>query len=171
MVLEVFGNILFYPGADHLKEFPSPEELKGRVLLSTKPPKEYLEAKVGTMKEGDADPHPGKGAADDAAWGKEVPDFQTEIQSAHKVSIYIYIYSLFCCLLHFPRHYAINQFPGDNCMYVVLPSSMMMVAQITKGMTTKRRRTTTTRNRQCTLIQLHSTSSLLPSEQGSQKAL
>jgi hypothetical protein len=59
-------------------------------------------------------------------------------------------------------------------MYVVLPSSMMMVAQITKGMTTKRRRTTrrtTTRNRQCTLIQLHSTSSLLPSEQGSQKAL
>jgi hypothetical protein len=91
MVLEVFGNILFYPGADHLKEFPSPEELKGRVLLSTKPPKEYLEAKVGTMKEGDADPHPGKGAADDAAWGKEVPDFQTEIQSAHKVSIYIYI--------------------------------------------------------------------------------
>jgi phosphatidylinositol phospholipase C delta len=90
MVLEVFGNILFYPGADHLKEFPSPEELKGRVLLSTKPPKEYLEAKVGTMKEGDADPHPGKGAADDAAWGKEVPDFQTEIQSAHKVSIYIF---------------------------------------------------------------------------------
>ncbi|RCV14668.1 hypothetical protein SETIT_2G443500v2 [Setaria italica] len=84
MVLEVFGNTLFYPGTDHFKEFPSPEELKGRVLLSTKPPKEYLEAKVGTMKEGDADPHPGKGAADDAAWGKEVPDFQTEIQSANK---------------------------------------------------------------------------------------
>ncbi|TKW36681.1 hypothetical protein SEVIR_2G455600v4 [Setaria viridis] len=84
MVLEVFGDILFYPGTDHFKEFPSPEELKGRVLLSTKPPKEYLEAKVGTMKEGDADPHPGKGAADDAAWGKEVPDFQTEIQSANK---------------------------------------------------------------------------------------
>jgi len=85
MVLEVFGNILYYPDTDQLKEFPSPEELKGRVLLSTKPPKEYLEAKVGTMKEGDADLL-GKGAADDAAWGKEVPDFHTEIKSAKKVS-------------------------------------------------------------------------------------
>ncbi|GJN33512.1 hypothetical protein PR202_gb22121 [Eleusine coracana subsp. coracana] len=77
MVLEVFGNILYYPDTDQLKEFPSPEELKGRVLLSTKPPKEYLESKVGgTMKEGDADLHLGKGGGDDAAWGKEVPDFQ-----------------------------------------------------------------------------------------------
>ncbi|CAN6206549.1 unnamed protein product [Urochloa humidicola] len=84
MVLEVFGSILFYPDTDHLTEFPSPEELKGRVLLSTKPPKEYLESKVGSMKEGDADLHPGKGASDDAAWGKEVPDFHTEIQSAKK---------------------------------------------------------------------------------------
>ncbi|RLN35570.1 hypothetical protein C2845_PM03G17220 [Panicum miliaceum] len=84
MVLEVFGNILYYPDTDQPKEFPSPEELKGRVLLSTKPPKEYLEAKVGTMKEGDADLHLGKGAGDDAAWGKEVPDFHTEIKSAKK---------------------------------------------------------------------------------------
>ncbi|CAN6220039.1 unnamed protein product [Urochloa humidicola] len=84
MVLEVFGSILFYPDTDHLSEFPSPEELKGRVLLSTKPPKEYLESKVGSIKEGDADLHPGKGASDDAAWGKEVPDFHTEIQSAKK---------------------------------------------------------------------------------------
>ncbi|KAF0908601.1 hypothetical protein E2562_026649 [Oryza meyeriana var. granulata] len=80
MVLEVFGDMLYYPDTDHLKEFPSPEELKHRVLLSTKPPKEYLEAKDGgTMKEAD-----GKGAADDAAWGKEVPDIQSEIQSATK---------------------------------------------------------------------------------------
>nr|CAB3459067.1 unnamed protein product [Digitaria exilis] len=72
MVLEVFGDILYYPDTDHLKEFPSPETLRGRVLLSTKPPKEYLEANaVGTMKEGDADIHLGKGAGDDAAWGKE----------------------------------------------------------------------------------------------------
>jgi phosphatidylinositol phospholipase C, delta len=88
MVLEVFGNILYYPDTDQLKELPSPEELKGRILLSTKPPKEYLETKVGgPMKEGDAELHLGKGADDDAAWGKEVPDFQTEIQSAKKVSV------------------------------------------------------------------------------------
>ncbi|XP_062189664.1 phosphoinositide phospholipase C 2-like isoform X1 [Phragmites australis] len=85
MVLEVFGNILYYPATDHLKELPSPEELKGHVLLSTKPPKEYLESKDGaTMKEGDAELQLGKGAGDDTAWGKEVPDFQTEIQSAKK---------------------------------------------------------------------------------------
>uniref|UniRef100_A0A0E0LQ67 Phosphoinositide phospholipase C n=1 Tax=Oryza punctata TaxID=4537 RepID=A0A0E0LQ67_ORYPU len=87
MVLEVFGDILYYPDKDHLKEFPSPQDLKGRVLLSTKPPKEYLQAKDGgTMNEGDADLHLGaKGSAgDDAAWGKEVPDIQSEIHSATK---------------------------------------------------------------------------------------
>lgn len=39
------------------------------------------------MKEGDAELYPSKGAGDDAAWGKEVPDFQTEIQSAKKVLV------------------------------------------------------------------------------------
>ncbi|KAF8680718.1 hypothetical protein HU200_045559 [Digitaria exilis] len=91
MVLEVFGDILYYPDTDHLKEFPSPETLRGRVLLSTKPPKEYLEANaVGTMKEGDADIHLGKGAGDDAAWGKEVPDFHTEIQFTQRNILRIY---------------------------------------------------------------------------------
>lgn len=87
MVVEVFGNILYYPPDDthELKELPSPEQLKGRVLLSTKPPKEYLETKLGdSTKEGDADLHLGKGTGDDAVWGKEVPDFRTEIQSAEK---------------------------------------------------------------------------------------
>jgi phosphatidylinositol phospholipase C, delta len=88
MVVEVFGNILYYPPDDthELKELPSPEQLKGRVLLSTKPPKEYLETKLSdSTKEGDADLHLGKGTGDDAVWGKEVPDFRTEIQSAEKV--------------------------------------------------------------------------------------
>ncbi|VAH41620.1 unnamed protein product [Triticum turgidum subsp. durum] len=83
MVLEVFGTILYYPEEEHPKELPSPESLKGRVLLSTKPPKEYLEAKDGgAAKDGDAEQNPGKGTEDDAAWGTEVPDFKTEIQSA-----------------------------------------------------------------------------------------
>uniref|UniRef100_A0ACD5WSY6 Uncharacterized protein n=1 Tax=Avena sativa TaxID=4498 RepID=A0ACD5WSY6_AVESA len=83
MVLEVFGSILYYPEEEHPKELPSPEDLKGRILLSTKPPKEYLEAKAGgTIKDNDTESNPGKGTDDDAAWGKEVPDFKTEIQSA-----------------------------------------------------------------------------------------
>ncbi|KAI4968375.1 hypothetical protein ZWY2020_058030 [Hordeum vulgare] len=84
MVLEVFGTILYYPEEEHPKELPSPESLKGRVLLSTKPPKEYLEAKDGggAVKDGDAEKNPVKGTDDDAAWGIEIPDFKTEIQSA-----------------------------------------------------------------------------------------
>lgn len=39
------GEALYYPPTDEpCKEFPSPESLKGRIIISTKPPKEYLEA-------------------------------------------------------------------------------------------------------------------------------
>ncbi|CAM8955363.1 unnamed protein product [Rhodiola kirilowii] len=44
MVTEIFGKLLFYPESDCLKDFPSPEELKKRVILSTKPPKEYIDS-------------------------------------------------------------------------------------------------------------------------------
>ncbi|XP_022990997.1 phosphoinositide phospholipase C 6 [Cucurbita maxima] len=42
MVTGIFGDTLFYPQADSLSEFPSPESLKHRIIISTKPPKEYL---------------------------------------------------------------------------------------------------------------------------------
>ncbi|XVF69005.1 hypothetical protein PTKIN_Ptkin11bG0046300 [Pterospermum kingtungense] len=45
MVSQTFGNMLFCPESDSVKEFPSPEELKYRIVISTKPPKEYLEDK------------------------------------------------------------------------------------------------------------------------------
>lgn len=35
--------MLFCPGTDNMKEFPSPESLTGKTMISTKPPKEYLE--------------------------------------------------------------------------------------------------------------------------------
>ncbi|MBA0569012.1 hypothetical protein Golob_006476, partial [Gossypium lobatum] len=71
MVTQTFGDILFSPGSECLKEFPSPESLKGRIIISTKPPKEYLEAKE--VKENENDPERVK-ASDEEAWGKEVPD-------------------------------------------------------------------------------------------------
>ncbi|CAH9094151.1 unnamed protein product [Cuscuta europaea] len=40
MVKQTFGDMLFCPESD-LNEFPSPECLKGRVMISTKPPKKY----------------------------------------------------------------------------------------------------------------------------------
>ncbi|KAL2940587.1 Phosphoinositide phospholipase C 6 [Bienertia sinuspersici] len=50
MATEVFGEMLFYPESKHLEQFPSPEELKFRIILSTKPPKEYLEVKQSKDK-------------------------------------------------------------------------------------------------------------------------
>ncbi|KAG0599415.1 hypothetical protein M758_12G149900 [Ceratodon purpureus] len=48
MILRIFGDALFYPPTNAaMKEFPSPEDLKGRIIVSTKPPKEYLEAEPG----------------------------------------------------------------------------------------------------------------------------
>ncbi|XP_057523195.1 phosphoinositide phospholipase C 6 [Amaranthus tricolor] len=55
MVTEVFGEMLFCPESKHLEQFPSPEELKFRIILSTKPPKEYLEEKQAKDK-GSASP-------------------------------------------------------------------------------------------------------------------
>ncbi|XP_027329945.1 phosphoinositide phospholipase C 2-like isoform X4 [Abrus precatorius] len=45
MVTQTFGDILFTPSSESLKEFHSPESLKKRIIISTKPPKEYLETK------------------------------------------------------------------------------------------------------------------------------
>ncbi|XWS56728.1 hypothetical protein CRYUN_Cryun09bG0110300 [Craigia yunnanensis] len=45
MVTQTFGTMLYYPESDCLGEFPSPESLKHRIIISTKPPIEYLESR------------------------------------------------------------------------------------------------------------------------------
>uniref|UniRef100_A0A1J3FAL5 Phosphoinositide phospholipase C n=1 Tax=Noccaea caerulescens TaxID=107243 RepID=A0A1J3FAL5_NOCCA len=46
MITEVFGEMLFTPpSGECLKEFPSPAALKKRIIISTKPPKEYKKPK------------------------------------------------------------------------------------------------------------------------------
>ncbi|KAJ9683828.1 hypothetical protein PVL29_016365 [Vitis rotundifolia] len=74
MVTQTFGDILFTPGSECLNEFPSPESLKKRIIISTKPPKEYLEAK--DVKEKENDLQKGKESADEEAWGNEVPNLK-----------------------------------------------------------------------------------------------
>ncbi|MCD7452475.1 1-phosphatidylinositol phosphodiesterase [Datura stramonium] len=44
MITQTFGDMLFSP-SECLKELPSPESLKKHVMISTKPPKEYLQSK------------------------------------------------------------------------------------------------------------------------------
>ncbi|KAL9228666.1 hypothetical protein vseg_004219 [Gypsophila vaccaria] len=50
MITRELGDMLFYPEAEITKDFPSPEELKYKVIVSTKPPKEYLSADSSVSK-------------------------------------------------------------------------------------------------------------------------
>jgi len=84
MVTQTFGEILFTPGSENIKEFPSPESLKKRIIISTKPPKEYLEIKE--VKEKEDESLQGKASGDDEAWGKEVPSFKCGSISDYKVN-------------------------------------------------------------------------------------
>lgn len=47
MVKEIFGDMLYCPDLMYTEQtqFPSPESLKGKVMISTKPP-EYRESRV-----------------------------------------------------------------------------------------------------------------------------
>lgn len=89
MVTQTFGEVLFSPpGSECLKEFPSPESLKRRVIISTKPPQEYLEAKAAAEKAAAAanDLKRGKSLApDEEAWGREVPDQKGAVKEDDKV--------------------------------------------------------------------------------------
>ncbi|KAK1382962.1 hypothetical protein POM88_020697 [Heracleum sosnowskyi] len=44
MAIEIFGELLYYPEPGVYDEFPSPRALKHQIVLSTKPPKEYLDS-------------------------------------------------------------------------------------------------------------------------------
>ncbi|CAK7331198.1 unnamed protein product [Dovyalis caffra] len=46
MVTKTFGDMLYRPETDQLGKFPSPDSLKKKVMISTKPPKEYLETQT-----------------------------------------------------------------------------------------------------------------------------
>lgn len=55
MVTQTFGGMLYYPQSGCLAQFPSPESLKHRIIISTKPPKEYLESS-GIKQQGTLSP-------------------------------------------------------------------------------------------------------------------
>ncbi|XP_027337126.1 phosphoinositide phospholipase C 2-like isoform X2 [Abrus precatorius] len=82
MITRTFGDILFCPSSESLKEFPSPESLKRRIIISTKPPKEYLEAKEVQQKEEET--QKGKHTDDEEAWGREVPSLRGGTISDYK---------------------------------------------------------------------------------------
>ncbi|KAJ0021111.1 hypothetical protein Pint_32543 [Pistacia integerrima] len=85
MITQTFGEMLFYPESECLKEFPSPEELKYRIIISTKPPKEYLETKstnsnrYNSMNENNSN---------EDTWGKDSSDVSVNQADDEKSSDY-----------------------------------------------------------------------------------
>ncbi|KAL8089530.1 hypothetical protein AgCh_039125 [Apium graveolens] len=50
MLTETFGDVLYCSDLDDIKKLPSPEKLKHRVIISTKPPKEYVKDKTENIQ-------------------------------------------------------------------------------------------------------------------------
>ncbi|KAL9231436.1 hypothetical protein vseg_006667 [Gypsophila vaccaria] len=77
MITQTFGDTLFLPDSDCFKELPSPASLKKHVMISTKPPKEYNEAKLSKEDTMTSVKYTG----DEEAWGKEVPNIKSQLSS------------------------------------------------------------------------------------------
>lgn len=76
MIVQTFGEMLFTPGSSLLREFPSPESLKRQIIISTKPPKEYLEEKKAKPKSSNTEK--GDSSPEDEAHTREIPILNSE---------------------------------------------------------------------------------------------
>nr|GMD18842.1 phosphoinositide phospholipase C 4-like [Ipomoea batatas] len=68
MLIETFGDMLLIPETECLKELPSPEQLKHRIVISTKPPKEYLETQSFKEKQNGLQ---SQNSVQSTVWGNE----------------------------------------------------------------------------------------------------
>lgn len=83
MITQTFGDMLFCTNGENLGEVPSPEELKYKIMISTKPPKEYLKSK--SVKENSKKLLKSKDSDEDE-WGKEVTDVSKDQNEDDTVS-------------------------------------------------------------------------------------
>ncbi|KAK3018027.1 hypothetical protein RJ639_004517, partial [Escallonia herrerae] len=79
MVTTTLGDALFSCGSECLVEFPSPESLKRKIIISTKPPKDYLESKSITEKDNGSNKV--KDSSEEGAWGKEVSNLKDKFEA------------------------------------------------------------------------------------------
>lgn len=91
MAIRTFGELLYHPEPGCFDEFPSPEELKHHIILSTKPPKEYLESKNPREKENTSPME--KNFSGEDFWEKGTPKLTAELEADQGVSKEVYISS------------------------------------------------------------------------------
>ena len=90
MVTEIYGDVLYCSSSSNtMTELPSPESLKKRIVVSTKPPKEYLD-KTKSMIKDDSSLNM-KISADEVTWGEELSEHVEIQQSTDEVGKLIII--------------------------------------------------------------------------------
>jgi phosphatidylinositol phospholipase C delta len=86
MITQTFGDMLFCPNDESLNNVPSPEELKYKIMISTKPPKEYLDSKSVRESSKQLQKSKSKDSDEDDEWGKEVNNVVDTQNEDNKVS-------------------------------------------------------------------------------------
>ncbi|XP_065880106.1 phosphoinositide phospholipase C 6-like [Euphorbia lathyris] len=73
MITETFWDMLYVPEFEYLEELPSPEDLKHRIIISTKPPKKYNKS-ASSVKSRAYKSHKDNNNkdSDDESWGNDV---------------------------------------------------------------------------------------------------
>lgn len=99
MLKETFGEMLYVSESEHMAEFPSPDELKGKIVISTKAPKEYLQTK--SSKDAAATEE------EEGVWGEEISDDKATARQARPRSpptatACLHLHACCCCCC--PRH-------------------------------------------------------------------
>ncbi|KAK7317844.1 hypothetical protein RJT34_02414 [Clitoria ternatea] len=75
---QIFGKMLYCPETDYLTEFPSPESLKNRIVISTKPPKEYQ------LSDSNNPVPSGSELSEDEPWGQELPESIARLKTENR---------------------------------------------------------------------------------------
>jgi len=126
MVTDIFGEMLFTPpSGECLKEFPSPAFLKKRIMISTKPPKEYKAATDDDLVK------KGRDLGDKEVWGREVPSFIRRDRSVDKVCVITHLLhlvsSVFMCFFFRP---CFRMIQTEMMMMMMTMTMMMMMVMI-----------------------------------------
>lgn len=98
MATQTFGELLYYPQTEGLTEFPSPESLKNKIIISTKAPKEYLKSKSGKDRGNtNSSVLEGSESSEEESWGQESSDSMAELETVDRVRQRWAFFNLYIC--------------------------------------------------------------------------
>lgn len=80
MATKIFGEMLHCPQTDYVTEFPSPESLKNKIVISTKPPKENPQSDSISKLVSN-----GSESSEEESWGLELPDSVAQLKTEDTV--------------------------------------------------------------------------------------